>query len=587
MEGYIPEELIAKILGSQDILEVISKYISLKKSGQNYKGLCPFHSEKTPSFVVSPAKQLFHCFGCGTGGNAITFLMKHEKSSFTDVVKKLGQDAGIFIEGVTKDNKKENLLYELNTLAASFYHDNLIKTKDAESARSYLTKRGLTMDIIERFNIGFGINSWDSTYDFLKKKGFHEDLLLKSGLIIPRNNGTGYYDRFRSRIMFPIYDIQKRVAGFGGRVLDDSTPKYLNSPETPVFIKGNLLYGLDTAKDSIKETGHAIIVEGYLDVIAAHQAGIFNVVGTLGTAFTPSHLRLVQRLCDKVILTFDSDTAGINAALRTLDVFIDSEIEARVLLLPEGEDPDSFIRKNGNTAFLELISKARSIIDFTLDRIIKRITGVKGNLSLEVKVKNAEECLNIIRKIHNRIEQDHYLKRLSNDLNIDKDVLYAELKRKNKDKKAVQSEKMKNNSTLSHGGEEILLALIIKDKVLRKLAKENLDLQDFVNPRFRKSAAYILSSDKELHELLNTEVSDQDILSDITRLAVKEIHFDFPEKTLLDCIRVLQRERLNKELKELEQELSTAEIGGIFEKVRSLLLAKQSLLQRKKLLYEN
>lgn len=587
MEGYIPEELITKILGSQDILEVISRYISLKKSGQNYKGLCPFHSEKTPSFVVSPAKQLFHCFGCGTGGNVITFLMKHEKSSFTDVVKKLGQDAGIFIEGVTKDNKKENLLYELNTLAASFYHDNLIKTKDAESARSYLTKRGLTMDIIERFNIGFGINSWDSTYDFLKKKGFHEDELLKSGLIIPRNNGKGYYDRFRSRIMFPIYDIQKRVAGFGGRVLDDSTPKYLNSPEAPVFIKGNLLYGLDTAKDSIKEAGYAIIVEGYMDVIAAHQAGIFNVVGTLGTAFTPNHLRLLQRMCKEVILTFDSDTAGINAALRTLDVFIDSEVEAKVLLLPEGEDPDSFIRKNGNTTFLELISKARGIVDFAMDRIIKRVAGVKGNLSLEVKVKNAEECLNIIRKIPNRIEQDHYLKRVSNDLNIDKDVLYAELKRKNKVKKAVQSEKMKDNITLSHGGEEILLALIIKDKVLRKLAKENLDLRDFVNPRFRKSAAYILSSDKELHELLNTEVSDPDLLSDITRLAVKDIHFDFPEKTLFDCIRVLQRERLNKELKELEQELSTAEIGGTFEKVRSLLLAKQSLLQRKKLLYEN
>lgn len=587
MEGYIPEELITKILGSQDILDVISRYISLKKSGQNYKGLCPFHSEKTPSFVVSPAKQLFHCFGCGTGGNVITFLMKHEKSSFTDVARKLGQDAGIFIEGVTKDNKKENILYELNALAASFYHYKLMKTKEADSARGYLTKRGLTMDIIEKFNIGYSISSWDSTYDFLKKKGIHEDALLKSGLIIPRNNGKGYYDRFRSRIMFPIYDIQKRVTGFGGRVLDDSTPKYLNSPETPVFIKGNLLYGLDTARDSIKETGYAVIVEGYMDVIAAHQSGICNVVGTLGTAFTPAHLRLLQRICKEVILTFDSDTAGINAALRTLDVFIDSEVEARVLLLPEGEDPDSFIRKNGNAAFIELVSKAKGIVDFAIDRIIKKVTGVKGNLSLEVKVKNAEECLAIIRKIHNRIEQDHYLKKVSNDLNIDKDVLYAELKRRNTNKKAVHPEKMKNNSTLSHGGEEILLTLIIKDKGLRKLAKDNLDLMDFVNPGIRKSAAYILSSDKELHELLNTEVSDQDILSDITRLAVKDIHFDFPEKTLFDCIRVLRRERLNKELKELEQELSTAEIGGTFEKVRTLLLTKQSLLQRKKLLYEN
>ena len=587
MDGHIPEELITKIIGSQDIVEVISRYISLKKSGQNYKGLCPFHSEKTPSFVVSPAKQLFHCFGCGTGGNVITFLMKQDNAGFSEVVRRLGNDAGITIEGVTKDNKREVLIYEVNKLAASFYYENLINAKEAESARNYLLKRGLDREIIKKFNVGYGISSWSSAYDFLKKKGFQEDSLLKTGLIIPRTKGTGYYDRFRERIMFPIYDIQKRIVGFGGRVLDNSTPKYLNSPETPVFIKGNLLYGLEAAKDGIVETGYAIIVEGYMDVIAAHQAGITNVVGTLGTAFTPNHLRILQRLCKVVVLTFDSDTAGINAALRTLDVFIGSTVEAKVLLLPEGEDPDSFIRENGKANFVELVQKSIGIIDFAIGRIINRKTNGDGVLSKETKLRHAEDCLNIIRKVPNRIEQDYQLTRVSKDLKIEKDVLYAELKRKSKGEKAVQPEKIKKNNVRSQGIEEILLTLIIKDKSLRILAKENLDIKDFVNPVYQKIAAYVLISGKELNDLLHTEELDQDVRSEITRMALSDLQFELPEKNLFEYIKVLQRERLNQELKKIEQELYTAEIAGTFEKVRSLLIAKQGLLQRKKLLYEN
>lgn len=593
MDRHIPEEVITKVIESQDIVEVVSRYISLKKKGQNYIGLCPFHSEKTPSFVVSQAKQLFHCFGCGTGGNVISFLMRHENSTFTEVVRRLGHDSGIIVESAAKENKSENLIYDVNKAVSAFYHENLIKTKEAETAMEYLSKRGIAIETINKFNIGYSMDSWNNTCFFLKKKGFPEDVLLKSGIIIPQSKGTGYYDRFRKRIMFPIFDIQKRVVGFGGRVMDDSTPKYLNSPETPVFIKGNLLYGLETAKEGIRESGFAIIVEGYMDVITAHQAGISNVVGTLGTALTPNHVRILQKYCKEVILTFDSDAAGIKAALRTVDIFIGSDVEARVLLLPEGDDPDSFIRKNGKTVFDDLISKSKGIIEFAIDMIINKNTSMNNAIPQahkDSKLKIAEECLNLIRKIPNRIEQDHQLNRVASDLKIDKDVLYAELRRKNKGKKSAQQEMVKNNSVKNESVEETLLALVIRYKELRKQAKETIDIRDFVNIKFQKTAAYILNSDKDLNDLLNTEWPDQDaqeIRAVITKLALSDMHFDLPEKNLLDCIRVVRREGINRALKEVEQDLSKAEIGGSFDKVRSLLISKQGLLQQKKMLYEN
>ncbi|MBI5191959.1 MAG: DNA primase [Nitrospirae bacterium] len=596
MDGHIPEEIVTKVIESQDIVEVISRYISLKKKGQNHIGLCPFHSEKTPSFVVSQAKQLFHCFGCGTGGNVISFLMRHENSTFTEVVRRLGNDAGIIIERAVKENKSENFIFDINNIVSASYHENLIKTNEAEPARAYLLKRGLTIEIIKRFNIGYSPDSWNSIYNLLKKKGFHEDLMLKSGVIIPQNKGTGYYDRFRKRIMFPIFDIQKRVVGFGGRVMDNSTPKYLNSPETPVFTKGNLLYGLETAKEGIKESGFAIIVEGYIDVVTAHQAGVLNVVATLGTALTPNHIRILQRFCKEVILTFDSDTAGIKAALRTVDNFVGSEVEAKVLLLPEGEDPDSFIRKYGKTAFDELISKSKGIIEFAIDMIINKKTSMNiaiPKTHIDAKFKNAEECLNLIRKIPNRIEQDYHLNRVSNDLKIEKDVLYAELRRKGKGKKSVQPETAKNNDVQNVSVEETLLALVIKYKELRKQAREKFDVRYLVNTKFQKTVEYIINSDKDLNDLLNTEFigkdsqDTQEMRDIITRLALSDLHFDLPEKNLLDCMRAIRRESLNRELKGIEQEISKAELAGAFDKVRSLLVLKQGLLQQRKLLYEN
>ena len=248
-------------------------------------------------------------------------------------------------------------------------------------------------------------------YEYLSKSGIEPAVLVESGIIIPKGKGSGYYDRFRGRIMFPIYDTQKTIVGFGGRVLDDTTPKYVNSPETPVFSKRHLLYGLYLAHNYIRESGCAIIVEGYMDVIVAHQSGIQNVVGTLGTALTVNHLRSLSRFTKEVILTFDSDTAGINAARRSVDLFLNSEINAKVLLLPAGEDPDSYIRKYGKVSFVELFKGAKGIIEFEIDRIIENWSNLNQRDSIDARVRVAEECLTLIRKINNRIEQDYYLKR--------------------------------------------------------------------------------------------------------------------------------------------------------------------------------
>ena len=590
LDGHIPEEIITKIRGSQDIVEVISRHISLKKTGQNYTGRCPFHSEKTPSFVVSPGKQIFHCFGCATGGNVITFLMKYESITFPEAVKRLAHDAGIEIaERHRKGERGEKFLYEVNKAAADYYYKVLSAAKEAEPARNYLLARGLSIETMKRFKIGYSINSWNGAYDYLRKEGFKEEDMVKAGIAAPNTSGSGCHDRFRGRVMLPICDIQNRVAGFGGRVLDDSTPKYLNSPETPVFSKGHLLYGLDAAKDSIRETGYAILVEGYMDVIALHQAGVTNVVGTLGTAFTINHLRLLNRFCKETVLTFDSDPAGINAALRTMDIFNDSEVKAKVLLLPEGDDPDTFVGKNGKAAFLALVQSAKGIIDFAIDRIIDEVRGRVPDHggSINSKVKGAGDCLSIIKKISNRIEKDQYIQRVSRGFGIEKEVILSELRRGNERKKGVLPEKVKETAVERPKAEEILLSLLIRDWALRKMVGDLLRVEDFTNPQFQEIAGHLLRSERDIHEIINSEECNQEIKDTMTKMAVNEMHFDSPEKTLSDCIRALQRSRLEKEFKEVEKEISAAELGGPFEKVKELLLKKQELLRQKRVLYEN
>ncbi len=597
MDGYIPEELLDRIRGSQDIVEVISRHLSLKKSGQNYAGLCPFHSEKTPSFIVSPVKQLFHCFGCGAGGNVITFLMKYEKMPFIDTVKRIAEDAGIRIadkgaDSAGKDNKKREL-FEANKLAAEYYHNILIQSKDGALARTYLSERGISPETIEKFNIGYSLNSWDRAYNYLKNKGITNEIMAEAGIIVTKSKGEGYYDRFRGRVMLPIYDMHNMLVGFGGRVMDDTSPKYLNSPETPLFSKRQLLYGLDLAQNYIRESGYAVIVEGYMDVIAAHQAGIQNVVGTLGTAITGNHLKCLSRFTSEVFLTFDSDPAGINAARRAVELFLNSEINAKVLLLPEGEDPDSYIRMHGKDSFLKLLNSSKAIVEFEIDRIIEKWSNKKQSESIDAKVRVAEECLNLIRKISNRIERDYYLKKIAREIRASEEILRSELLRGGKlagklpvtrrRDKAGEGGGFKKKS----GVEEDILFLVLKDLNLRKIARSKLIDEDFSDSGLREVWMFLSMSDKELHDIINDISCDDEVKEIISRLGVYDLHFDVPEKTLVDCIRVLQRNRLERELKRLESELSSAESSGMHNKIRVLQVEMQQLYQKRRFLFES
>ena len=353
----ISEEILEKVKEQNDIVDVISESVRLKRSGRNFSGLCPFHNEKSPSFSVSQDKQIYKCFGCGESGNVITFVMKNKNMPFVEAVKYLADRVNITIESdkgrISPTAKKRELLYKVNVEAARFFYSNLRLTKEA---KEYFFNRGIKEDTIKRFGLGFAKDSWNNLLFHLRKLGFKDDLLLEAGLVSTSERTGNKYDRFRNRVIFPVFDYRGKVIGFGGRVLDDSKPKYLNSPETLVFQKGTNLYGLNFAIKSKMQERYFIIVEGYMDLITLHQYGITNVVASLGTALTTNQARLLRRYADKVIISYDADIAGQAATMRGLDILKDAGFDVRVLSIPQGKDPDEYVRSNGKDAFIKLIN---------------------------------------------------------------------------------------------------------------------------------------------------------------------------------------------------------------------------------------
>jgi DNA primase len=366
----IPEEKISEILHAADIVDIVSESVILKKSGQNYFGLCPFHSEKTPSFSVNPAKQIFHCFGCGTGGGALGYVMKYHGLPFPEAVKMLARKYNIVVETrhldpvVQKHQDLKETLFRINRKVMGHYQNHLLKDSAGQAARQYLENRHITPEMMEEFHLGFALGQWDDVVGFLKKTRVSRSVAENSGLVVPRKNSSGFYDRFRNRIMFPIFDINMQVAGFGGRVMDDAMPKYMNSPETPVYSKTRILYGLHAAKTHCRQAGTVHIVEGYFDFLTLYQHGVKNTVATLGTALTPEHVRILKGYAPAMILVFDSDTAGIAAAKRSIKTFLNEGVETRILILPKGEDPDTFVMKFGAAAFQKQADNARSVMPF-------------------------------------------------------------------------------------------------------------------------------------------------------------------------------------------------------------------------------
>lgn len=555
MSGSIPEELIDEIKERVNITDVVSEYVSLKKVGANHKGLCPFHSEKTPSFTVNEGKQIFYCFGCGAGGNVITFLMKASGMTFPDTVTELAKRAGVTIPEASgrfapQKNDRQEALYKINESAASFYHSLL---SESEKARSYLKKRGLKEETINDYKVGYGGEGWDSLYAFLSKKGLSLTFAEELGLIIPKKSG-GYYDRFRGRVIFPISDIHGRTIGFGGRSIDGSEPKYLNSPESILFKKSDSLYGITVARRWIKESDEALIVEGYMDLLSLHEAGIKNSVATLGTALTAGHLRLIKRLSSNIVTVFDADQAGVKATLRSIDLFITEGVNATVLTMPEGHDPDTFVREKGVEGFKKAIKSATPIMEFFINEALKG----KNATEIKEKLKVIEEVFPFIERLPSRIEQEHYLKIVSERTGVQEESLAREMRKRGSGSPKKFEVKLSDKGILSGAqtAEKKIIQLLLRYPELRERVAESGTLGDFKNETLRFFGENLLKM-PDGSDPLNYFQSEED-RGLYSRLIVEMHEVVDHGRELDDCIRSLKAYRLKKEKEKLRKEMEEA-----------------------------
>ncbi|MGM0452206.1 MAG: DNA primase [Thermodesulfobacteriota bacterium] len=435
------EDKLAEIRNTADIVDVISARVFLKKAGKDYAGLCPFHAEKTPSFTVSPDKQIYHCFGCGVGGDVFDFIMAYEGITFPEAAQALARQYGIELPSrqmspqEQKQASEREQLLAINRKVLEFYREMLLKSRAGQAARQYLKDRGTAREVIDRFGLGFAPAGWDHLIRFLGKSGVALPLAEKAGLIVPKKQ-RGYYDRFRNRIMFPIFDVTNQVVGFGGRVLDDAKPKYLNSPETPVYNKRRTLYGLHAAKNSCRDKQSVFIVEGYFDLLALHQYGIPNSVATLGTALTQSHVRRLKGYARKAYLVFDSDEAGIKAAERTIGLFMDEGLEAAVVMLPKGHDPDSYLFEFGAEAFFAAAEAAYGLFDFLIESAV-----AKHGLSMEGKVRIISQLAEPLAEINDSVARSLYQQHLAERIGVEESAILEKMQQTRTKTRAKDSKK--------------------------------------------------------------------------------------------------------------------------------------------------
>jgi DNA primase len=555
-----PDRLLEEIKSRIDIVEFISDYVTLKKSGQNFKGLCPFHSEKTPSFMVSPAKQIFHCFGCGAGGDAVSFLMKQENLSFGEAVRYMAKKANIRVadygagrDGLTE--KREKIL-RINEEAMKFFERNL---HDSAPAMSYLEKRGLDGESITRFCIGYASTERDMLFKHLKKKGFSDSFLSDTGLFV--SDSRGRRDLFRGRIIFPILNLKNDVIAFGGRVMDNALPKYINSPETEIFKKSETLFAVNLAKEELRKKGYTIIVEGYLDAIVCHQYGFRNTVAPLGTALTPRQLQKLKLLCRRAVLVFDGDDAGISAARRSLAILCENDFKAKVLLLPEGEDPDSFLRKNGNRPFQKMLSAAMSMIEFLL------------HTSKGERTDSVREALSAISTVKDPIMADEMVRELADRSRINESVLRSELEKVKKRPGAQTSEVKRQPAGTLNREEALLLSALISFPEKAEQVLPQLDIEEFRDERI-KSIFHKM-------EMLSGRITVDSLLAqadDAERALITELSFkpgfdpEHIDRNIEDCLRKLRQRRF-------EEKRRLAEESGDIALLDSLLKEKRKLMK--------
>ncbi|MBP7341925.1 MAG: DNA primase [Smithellaceae bacterium] len=578
---------IEEIKSRVDIVELASEYLTLRKAGRNYVGLCPFHQEKTPSFTVNREKQMFYCFGCGEGGNAITLLMKIADKSFPEAIKLLAEKTGVLLpartfgsDGAGKDSLHDDIVH-LNLRAAQHFARQL-SSPAGKIARDYLQKRAVTEETVREFRLGYVPDDWRSLTDLIEASGLSLKLAEQAGLVIAGKEGS-YYDRFRGRLIFPIENIFGEVIAFGGRILGEGEPKYLNSPESPVYVKGRHLYGLGKARQAIRESGYCLLVEGYFDAISLWNAGVRNVVATLGTALTREHLDLLRRYTQNAVALFDPDTAGRKALDRSLELFLGANMHARALVLPDGYDPDDFIKKFGREKLEERIAVAPSISDYYIDCVLGEGKTFEENRDL------AKTAMEFVGKIGDEIEKNLFLKRIAEKLGIDQTVLKREIHRKGGTPQPKNAGPGRPAGVAFHPLEMNLIRLMLDFPRKTLLVESEKALDFFLEPALREAGekivkAYRLLEYVDINVILPSD-GDRPLREALNKLRIETTtDEDRVDRNFSDNIRRI-RERWYKEQKRLLQlQLRQAQEQGDGERIAELTCRKQNLIKEEQAL---
>ena len=559
----IPQDIVDRVRDTADIVDVVSQYVDLKHRGANYFGLCPFHGEKTPSFSVAPAKQIYHCFGCSTGGNVFSFLMEYQKVSFPEAVKTLADRYNIPIQYEEGEGGSElfSSLYELHNIAVKLYQDNLFSQR-GESALAYLTDRGLTEDILKQFKVGFAMDSWDQLVKQCTGKGFTKSHINQSGLFTQSEKGT--FDRFRSRVMFPIFHPSGKPIAFGGRIFGVEDPaKYLNSPETPLYKKSDVFYGLQASRDAIRKTGFAVLVEGYMDFLQLYQAGIHPLVAVSGTAFTQRHALALSRITQKVVLLYDGDNAGGNAAIRAGWVLLKAGLEPTIVRPPGDQDPDDWVRAVGRNDVLSAIESPTSFLDFHLE--------FHSGKSLEGAERRQYilDLMREIRSIQDGIVRNDLVRILSEKLMVDEHDLVRVMKSQRvnpvqyTDQTDQGDEIPKFTSIADRAQIELLQLLALEEQSTRQYVQENISLALFTTPLLKKVAGFLLDEKLSVESSAIIEYfQDKHERDSVAQILFAETQNIPPEQIVSDCLKILKSMPLKERIQSLRIQIREKESNG-------------------------
>ena len=592
--GFFPEAKVSEIRDRSSILEVVSDYVSLKKAGKNYKGLCPFHSEKTPSFMVNEEKQIFHCFGCGEGGDVFKFLMKVGHFSFPQAVEELAKRYGVKLHHrelsptQKKEMAKREVLFQINQMASEYFHELLTQRREGEEGRKYLSKRGVREEIIKEHRLGYSLNRWDGLVQYLQGKKAPLEMARELGLIFPKKK-EGWYDSFRGRIIFPTFDLHQRVVGFGGRLIGEGQPKYINSSESNLYHKGEVLYGLHAAKRYASEKDCVIIVEGYFDLLTLQQYGLKHSVATLGTALTTQHIRTLKRYTKNLITVFDPDRAGVQATLRSLPLFLEEEVVGRAIILPKDEDPDTYLKKGNLKEFERRLAEAVPLVDFFFEWLMKTYD-VK---SIDGKVKIAEEGVALISKIPEKIRRDLYMKTLAEKLDLQVSFLYEMLRYSPKER--IKPGEVFRKPLVERSlpkSEEMVVRLMVHYPELIPIISEEGILREFESPILERMALgleslYQKKGRLDLAEALGS--FEEDLRGRLGEYAFQESGLEGgnQEKILKDCIQKIQQRKLKKDEGELLKRIKEMERQKEEKGLEALLMERQELARRERGLWKD